>query len=169
MGGSFIRASLKVVYLTVTAPTGSVTFHVSGKDNTVLNVTGLAFSIKVSNSYFLPVLVNYRGPDLVVLVYNRTVSSPGDVASNSSVKWQVSASADIGDEDNVRFPAAQDFVEHVVSVPPVGVTFNFGDDNTVWNGIDIHTGRIVTPGTYYAYAIAFGRATPPVLLTVLGG
>ena len=166
IGNSFTSSSLKLVYLSTTAPVNAPTFKVLN-ENTAENVTGVTFSIIVSNSYFLPVVVSYQGHELVVFIYNSTVDRAGDAIFANKLVWRTTASADLADEDNVRFPNSEELVLHAVSIPPSGMQFDLADEETAWNGTDTRVHSIVGPGDYYVYALALGRLSPPVLVRII--
>ena len=169
MADSFARARIEVIYLTIQPDVQydvSRTFRVLSNDNATVNVAGVAFSVRISNSYFLPVTVSYRAPELALFIYAEEVERPGDAVSMTKLVWRTTASASISDEDNVRFTSEEELVEHVVSIPPAGLQFDFANEETTWNGIDTK-GIPVNPGRYYVYAIAFGRFTLPVTVTIL--
>jgi len=167
MSDLFVRRSLGLTYLSVEVPVPDPVFAVLAKDGTVVNVTGIAFSVHVDNSYFLPVVISYRSPELVLLIYSVEVENPGEESAYGQLVWTASASADVSDEDNVRFTSTDELVEHVISVPTQGLRFEFADDSTTWNGVDSRTTRQAAPGIYYVYSIAFGRPTPHATINIV--
>ncbi len=168
MGDLFVQSRLSLTYLSVEVPVPDPTFRVLRGDGTVVDVTGIAFSVHVDNSYFLPVVIGYRAPELLLLVYSEKVDNPGDDSANPKLVWRATGSADVSDEDNVRFTSTEELTEHAVSVPPQGLRFEFADDSTTWNGVDTWTSRLASPGVYYVYSIAFGRLTPYTTVNIVG-
>jgi len=170
MGDSFVRASLVVSYLSTYSNSfegaGGVTFRVSSHGNP-LNVSGVQFSIHVSNSYFMPVALSYTGPDSSIFVYNATVLFPGDARFHGNLVWEATGAYG-GEEDNTRYTSASDLAEHVTSIPAGSLTLPNSD--MTWNGTDTRSLRspIVMPGFYYVYAMAFGKSTAYTLLQVTG-
>jgi len=167
LGNSFIRSNLRVSYLYVATPglpVGERIFKVMAEDGTALNVTGIAFTILVSNSYFIPITINYRAPELVLFIYSESVGEPGGALYNDRLVWRTTGSADVGDEDNVRFTSEEELAEHVISIPPAGLRYEFADEATTWNGTDIRTGGLASTGTYYIYALAFNKLAQSVII-----
>ena len=168
MGSSFASSRVQVLdYLTDSVGGMGPTFRVLDNGIIIENITAITFSIFILNSYFLPVVVNYRGYELALYIYNSNVDKPGDLSYTNKLVWKVTASADLSDEDNVRFPNSEELADHAVSVPPSGMRFNLADEETAWNGTDTAAGKTVAPGDYFAYAIALGRISSAALITIV--
>lgn len=168
MGDSFVRASLDASFLSTYSNSfeggGGLIFRVLSHGNS-LNVSGVQFSIHVSNSYFMPVVLSYTGPDSTIFVYNSTVPLPGDAKFQGNLVWEATGAYG-GEEDNTRYVSASDLAEHVTSIPTGSLILPNSD--MTWNGTDTRSfgSPIVTPGFYYVYAMAFGKSTAYTLLQV---
>jgi len=166
-GENFIGTELRADYLPVTSIVDVPTFNVAGQGDAILTVGGIGFTVKVTNSYFMPVVINYSGDQLVVYVYPEKVSQPAEKRPTKNLVWNATGAADTGEEDNTRVTNEAELTQHVLSVPVGGLSFQFTNQDTVWNGTDIRTGQKATAGNYYVYALTFGRMTGPIVVTIL--
>lgn len=167
MGDSFVKTHLSAEYLPVSSVVDVPTFKVQGEGNTILSVGGVGFLVNVTNSYFVPVIISYGPDQLVIYVYNQRVDHPGDQSLNTKLVWNATGAADTGEEDNTRVTSQEDLTQHVLSVPPSGISYVFADQTSAWNGTDYRTATMAAPGDYYVYALAFGRMTGPIIVRVL--
>jgi hypothetical protein len=168
MGDSFIKSSPGITYLTTYSdcylgPCGR-TFHIL-RDKQTLTVAGIEFYVQVSNSYFLPVTISYKGPDILLMIYNRSIENPADRRFDTKLVWKTTGSSGLGDDDNTRFTGYAEFAEHVTSVPPSGLRLGGGADLT-WDGTIAQTGAPAGPGPYFVYMQVFGRLAPAIVVRV---
>lgn len=167
-----LRHTMKIVYF----------------NGSIIPISYIQLTVNVTNSYFVPVEVRYNGFDFVMLIYNRTVSDPGDVVGNKdSLIWGAFQAAyyingwlsygfdwwdtALGNMTGYEYYVAHKDLSNYTKTISVGTiryhAFNWAPwfPRCYWYGQDLH-GYPVSPGTYYIYVIAYGKVAGPLNLTV---
>lgn len=153
-------------------------------NGSVAHISMVSFMVSGVNSYFLPVYVHYNGFEVILLIYNRTVAEPADVAKNKEfLMWgafwskhsQMSPVLSFGENVNAHtayeyYVARRDLSNYTKQIPVSGFGgFFIGDpsiDGKGWYGQNSFSNKPVPPGIYYIYCIAFGQITKPLNLTI---
>lgn len=172
-GNNYVSAS---VDLNFALGPGNPSIEVVYKDR-VLSVCFVTFNINVTNSYFVSAQVPYNGINYAILVYNQTVDAPEDVEANRPfLVWGAFHARQLMNPVHLGYPHAYEFyISHrnlsnfTASIAPGTSTYHvFASRVTepIWWGQNCFTGEYVTPGTYYIYAIAFGKVSAPFSLTI---
>lgn len=144
-------------------------------NGSLISVCVFGFNVNVTNSYFAPVYIRYNGMDFVILIYNRTVANPEDVSGNRPfLIWGAfyaqpfQFGTDLGDSYGY-YVDHKDLSNFTRRIPPgterEPSLFNLWPGPEWW-GQNCFTNAMVSPGTYYIYAIAFGKVSTPFNLTI---
>ncbi len=148
----------------------------------LLKVSGVSVRINITNSYPVPVDVKYNGFQVVLLIYNQTVTDPSDVVNNrDSLIWgafyyalyhatpsKISSFTADGFEYYASRREQTNFTEtirtptHWTNVPffdePASPTWHW----EYWFNVTSY----VPTGTYHMHCIAFGIEGDPQNFTI---
>ena len=174
-GDNYVSASLDINFC-LAGPKGEASIEVVFKDR-VWSVCFVTFYINITNSFFMPVTVHYNGIDYAILVYNQIVDAPEDMETNKPfLVWgafsarQLVNPVDLGNPDHYDFYIShRNLSNFTVRRAPGTYTLHvFGSSATgpIWWGQNCFTREYVSPGTYYIYAIAYGKVSAPYSLTI---
>jgi len=177
-GGRFISPSFELDYYV------GDRMEVVYINGSVVRVRMISFMVSVTNSYFRPVWVHYNGFEIVLLIYNRTVTEPADVVRNKDfLVWGAFWSEPFQwirtfDMNIIGAPTAyeyyvarKDLSNYTMEIPVAGLGGYYIGDPSIggqgWYGQNYISGGPVPPDTYYIYCIAFGQVSKPSNLTVI--
>jgi len=150
---------------------GNPSIEVLYKDS-ILSVCFVTFDIIVTNSYFISVQAHYNGIKHAILIYNRIVSKPEDIETNKPfLIWgvfsarQLVNSATLSEKYDfyMNHRHLSNFTESIL--PGRSRYPDFAWSTGQWWGQSLD-GKYVEPGTYYIYAIAYGKVSTPCNLTI---
>ncbi len=194
-GDHFVSFSSELDYILEAHPSLEIA-EVVYPDGRVVPVTWqvswIGLHVNVTNSYFVPVEVNYNGFDFVWLIYNRTVTDPTDVVGNNDyLVWGAFQAAhdvyrrttygfydgpgwwpvnETGYESGYEYYAAHvDRSNYTKTIPP-GTRRHYlvfhAITGSFWSGQNYKTHQPLPPGTYHIYVIAYGKVNNPINITV---
>lgn len=171
LGNHYVSTS---VDLTFWLGPGNPSVEIVYTNGSLISVCFFGFNINVTNSYFAPVYIRYNGMDFVILIYNRTVANPEDVSGNrpflvwgafyaNPFQWGTDLGASYG-----YYTSHMDLSNFTKRIPPSGLRSSVFETwwGPRWHGQNCFTDEMVLPGTYYIYAIAFGKVSVPFNLTI---
>lgn len=133
--------------------------------------------IYVFNSYFIPVRIHGNEFEDLYLIYNHTVSDPGDVEANKRyLVWGAyftysSPIVSFEDKSAYGYYVARRTLSNYTQTVVPGCSkycpsFDINpSNNIVWYGQDLN-GKPVPPGTYYLYYICMGIVAKPAPITI---
>jgi len=133
--------------------------------------------IDLFNSYFMPVHMHGNEFTDVYLVYNHTVSNPGDVEANKDyLVWGAyftygSFTVSFENKSIYDYYVARRTLSNYTYTIPDGhsaysTDFKIDPSNwVVWYGQDLN-GKQISPGTYYLYYICRGIVAEPAPITI---
>jgi len=168
----FISCSVDLFY---SIGPGTLTMKIVYTNGSVIPMCFVGFDVHVTNSYFTSVRVHYNGFEQGVLIYNRTVFNAADVVNNKPfLVWGIFYSNELKEfhwnNDYYECYAAHMGWSNITEVVPAGTyyhTMGYNIGNIGWYGQNCFTREPVSPGTYYIYAVAYGKVCDtPANLTV---
>jgi hypothetical protein len=153
-----------------------------------IDVRLISIEINVTNSYFLPVYINYNGFDVVWLIYNKTVTEPSDVVSNRNcLVWGAyyylvyvpisdpkSGVHDFTGDGFEYYSDKRELSNFQIEIPN-GSNSRMGQllfmppssAPGAWSGqYCLNVTSFVSPGTYFMYCIIFGILCNPQNVTI---
>ena len=173
-GNRYISPSLELIYY-VRGESMEVVYI----NGSVVRVGNIGFTASLTNSYFRPVYVHYNGFEVVLLIYNRSVTEPADIVGNKDfLVWGFFWSEDLPgwypiltfDKKTAYeyYVGRKDLSNFTMEIPVAGLSYPIGSPgySSSWYGQNL-SGKPIPPGTYYIYCIAFGRVSKPFNLTVV--
>ena len=171
-GNRYVSTSLDLDFL---LGPGNPSMEVVYTNGSLIRVCFVGFNVNVTNSYFASVYIRYNGLDFVILIYNRTVVDPEDVIGNKPfLVWGAfyakpfQFGTTLGNSYDY-YVDHKDLSNFTRRIPP-------GTERYLslfemwpapqWWGQNCFTNETLSTGTYFIYAIAFGKVSAPFNLTI---
>jgi hypothetical protein len=175
-GSQFVSVSIKPLYVlgeidpTIHHNTMKIVYF----NGSIMPIAHVGLRVNVTNGYFVPITVKYDGFNWVWIIYNRTVADPADVIRNEDfLVWGAYIYHDgicsdfchrVSYDYYVANKERSDFVAQIGNLNDVWIFYS-DIREPVWYGQDRNNNPI-SPGIYYHYCIAFGKASAPFALNV---
>lgn len=172
LGSRFVSVSFRLRYYGHPDIARERGWDIVNINGSIISVSWVELTVKVTNSYFVSVQVIYNGFDYVWLIYNRTVSDPTDVVNNKdALVWGAYYGLKVGSfesETAYDYYVARKDISNYTKMIAVGTReySRFLQSVTpIWYAQDVN-GYRVSPGTYYMYYIDYGIVSEPLNVTV---
>jgi len=147
------------------------------RNGTPIPADNIRFDVNYTNNLSIPVVIQYNGFRYVILIYNQTVENPEDVVANKpSLIWG-GTSGHLYERSFDSYGNYEVYVSRMnatnftTTIKPGTWKFTaFAGPLSIgpeWDGQSWVTGNRVSPGTYYIYAIAYGKVSQPVPLEII--
>ena len=180
LGDRFVSFSVRLEYVDAPLKPSMDIVYFNGS---IVPVTHIGLIVNITNGYFLPVKIRQNDFPFVILVYNKTVADPADVAKNkNSLIWGAFYSKKhypaefddagywLGSSGYNYYLTNKKYFNTTYTIPSGTRThrlFIYSISAPVWGGKNWLTHDRALPGKYYVYCIIYGKVSLPMSVTII--